>query len=530
MKSVGITSKIHFSGTPGAIFLTWSMVFNSGVFVFFFCVVLITYWALAGLPRGLRYQNRFLLLASYFFYGYWDWIFLTLILISTVVDYFAARGIEDAGAQKTGVRKRWMFLSIGVNLGLLGVFKYFDFFTGSLVALVHQFSPGVFPDQGNSLLLNVILPVGISFYTFQTMSYTIDVYRGQIKAERNFLDFALFVCFFPQLVAGPIERAGDLLPQFKRERKFDLENLQKGLWLVLIGFFMKVYVADNLAVLVDQVYLPGKGAYLAALQTPARLVHGGYQVMAANIAFVFQIYGDFAGYSIIALGISRMMGIKLSINFSTPQFSQTPVELWRRWHVTLNRWIIDYIYIPLGGSRMGEFAKQRNIFLTFTIMGLWHGANWTFAIWGAYHGAILVLYSLFADKLPRMSENAAAWKKMTAQIIKMILVYGGVLGMSVTLFRAYDIHHTYLLWKSIFTLPWNMTDEINGVAAAFPYTVAIFRKIFVLLIIDWVAFRKGNVYWVFEAPVWLRVLIYSTLFYCIVILGFWGKDVIYFAF
>ncbi|MCB1317733.1 MAG: MBOAT family protein, partial [Leptospiraceae bacterium] len=308
------------------------MVFNSSSFVYFFAIVYVVYWALARYRSGQRWQNRFLLVASYFFYGWWDWIFLGLIFLSTITDYLVALGIQNAPQANRRRRGVLLFISVAVNIGLLAAFKYYDFFVTSFVGMVRMFQPDAFGDGSEWLLLNVLLPVGISFYTFQTLSYTIDVYRGIIPAERNFWDFSLYVSFFPQLVAGPIERAGDLLPQLKARREFNWSDVEAGLWFVLLGFFLKTYVADSLAPLVDQVYLSGKGVYG---QMPALAAnHGGAQVLIASVAFAFQIYGDFAGYSTIAMGAARLMGIRLTLNFDTPEFSQNPAELWRRWHST----------------------------------------------------------------------------------------------------------------------------------------------------------------------------------------------------
>lgn len=501
------------------------MVFNSGTFIIFLLLVLGTYWALAHATNARLLQNRFLLVASYFFYGWWDWIFLSLILISTVVDYFVALAIESTESARR--RSQLLAVSVVANLGILGAFKYFDFFTTSLVALVQSFAPDAFPDGGRSLLLQVVLPVGISFYTFQTMSYTIDVYRRVIPAERDFLDFGLFVCFFPQLVAGPIERAGDLIPQFKKERRVTSEDIQKGAWLILFGFFLKTYVADNLGPLVDQVYLPSPAVYRANPELASG--HGGAQVFLASIGFVFQIYGDFAGYSSIALGTARLFGIRLTVNFDGPQHSQNPAELWRRWHSTLNRWVQDYVYIPLGGSRFGLWRKERNLFVAFTLMGLWHGANWTFAMWGMLHGLWIVLYDLTAARLPRLPEGAHPALRSSVRVLKMMFVFG-MLGMSSTLFRAYDIAHTWALWKSLAGIPWDMASSVKSVAAAGTYAEGIIKKIALLLFIDAMAYRTGNHFWILSRPLWQRVLLYTVLFYFIVVLGVFGKTVIYFAF
>lgn len=501
------------------------MVFNSGVYIYFLSVVLLIYWLLYTLPNGVKLQNRFLLVTSYIFYGYWDWIFLVLIALSTGIDYYAARKIENSN--KLSHKKLYLSLSVIFNLGTLGIFKYYDFFISEFVELCQNINPAFFPEGGDSLLLNVILPVGISFYTFQTMSYTIDVYRKQIPAEKNLLDFSLFVCFFPQLVAGPIERAGILLPQLKNPRKFNPQNFAEGAWLFLYGFFMKTFVADNLGILVNLVFLDGKEIYNANPLLASG--HGGFQVFAAAIAFIFQIYCDFAGYSNIALGTALFLGIKLSTNFSTPQLSQNPAELWRRWHITLNRWVTDYIYIPLGGSRLGAFRKNLNLFIAFMLMGFWHGANWTFILWGAFNGIMLILHNVFSRRLPDFSNSLHPLLHLPIRSLKMIAVFL-MFSFSGILFRCYDLNHIIYLCESLFTFPWDLNESINNVPAAGKYAAEIFGKIALLMILDISAYYYKDDFWIFKRPVWLRAIVYSSLFFAIVIMGFFGRNVIYFAF
>ena len=517
------------------------MVFNSAIFVFFFAIVYVVYWSISYLPRPKSWQNRFLLLASYFFYGWWDWIFLGLIVLSTFVDYFVARALDprgsygeidasgkkEAGVPRAGRRRALLFVSVVVNLGLLCTFKYFDFFVGSFLSLARTFDPAALPGAESDLFLRVILPVGISFYTFQTMAYTIDVYRGTIRAERNFLDFALFVSFFPQLVAGPIERAGDLLPQLKQERRFSWDDVRAGAWFMLFGFFMKVYVADSIGPLVDQVYLENKAVYLAQPQLAAG--HGGAQVFIASVAFAFQIFGDFAGYSTIALGAARLLGVRLTINFETPEFSQNPAELWRRWHTTLNRWVTDYVYFPLGGSKFGLFNKYRNLLIAFLLTGLWHGANWTFVLWGAFMGVWIMGYDVTRAHLPVMPETWPGWLRSLVKASKMVAVFT-IFGMSATLFRAYDIEHSWMLWSSLFDLPWDLAGSVQNAKAAGPMFTELVQKIFLLVLLDAAWYRSHDPLWVHERPLWQRTLVYSVLFLMIVIFGVYGKDVIYFAF
>ncbi|MCD6303477.1 MAG: MBOAT family protein [Planctomycetes bacterium] len=359
------------------------MLFNTWTFAVFFVIVY-------GLYRLLPYkrQNLLLLAASYVFYGWWDYRFLSLIWISTVLDYICGRAIHSAG----GGRKRKAFLaaSIAGNLGILGFFKYFNFFAGSFAKLL-----GSLGLQANLPTLHIILPVGISFYTFQTMSYTIDIYRGQLKPTRDFLQFAVFVAFFPQLVAGPIERARNLLPQFARPRQCSAEKFRDGLWLVFWGLFKKVVVADNMARIVN-----------AAFANPS--AYGGADLFIAVNAFAFQIYGDFSGYSSIARGVAKMLGFELMVNFRFPYFATSPSDFWRRWHISLSSWLRDYLYIPLGGNRRGKRRTYANLMTTMLLGGLWHGAAWHFVLWGFYHGLILCIYRLFGGASTHGRRIAAA--------------------------------------------------------------------------------------------------------------------------
>jgi D-alanyl-lipoteichoic acid acyltransferase DltB (MBOAT superfamily) len=350
------------------------VLFNSASFIGFFAAVCALYWALV---RFRRAQNALLLVASYVFYGAWDWRFLGLIALSTVVDYACGRGIERSG---DAGRRRLLVVSVATNLGILATFKYFDFFAASLQGLAGSLGFGL-----DAVTLDVVLPVGISFYTFQTLSYTIDVYRGRLPAARDPLDFALFVAFFPQLVAGPIERAGRLLPQLARPRRFSAERLHSGLTLMTWGFFKKVVVADNAGRIADTVF-----GHAEAFQ--------GLDLVLGVLAFSVQIYGDFSGYSDIARGTAKLLGFDLSVNFRLPYFSRSPREFWRRWHVSLSQWLRDYLFVPLGGSRGGRWQTARNLAITMLLGGLWHGAAWTFVAWGAYHAALLVLFRAIPDR------------------------------------------------------------------------------------------------------------------------------------
>jgi len=345
------------------------MLFNSYTFWIFFAVVLAVQ---RRLPH--RSQNSLLLVASYVFYAYWDWRFLSLILASTAVDYFVALAIEDGG-KSARQKKLLLLVSVTFNLGMLAVFKYLNFFVHEAVELLHLLGIAVSEPS-----LGIILPVGISFYTFQTLSYTVDVYRGQTTAARGFLDFALYVSFFPQLVAGPIERSTHLMPQIVDPRTPAPHAFRDGLYHIAYGLFLKIAIADNMAVLANHVFTrPGDEL-------------GGIAVLVGVYAFAFQIYGDFAGYSSIAKGVARWLGFELMTNFNHPYFAASPREFWQRWHISLSSWLRDYLYIPLGGNRGGAWRTSRNLLVTMLLGGLWHGANWTFLIWGLIHGLWLGIH------------------------------------------------------------------------------------------------------------------------------------------
>jgi alginate O-acetyltransferase complex protein AlgI len=370
------------------------MLFNSYIFWVFFAVVFVLYRLLSH-----RAQNRMLLAASYVFYGYWDWRFLFIMLFSTVVDYAAARWIGTS--ERRRVRKSVLLASIFIQLALLGTFKYYGFFAGQMNGLLTTFGlPLTLP------ALEFLLPVGISFYTFQTMSYTIDVYRGDFKYERSFVDFALFVSFFPHLVAGPLVRARKLLPQITRPRVRRPDDFREGLYYVLIGLFKKVVVGDNLATVANTIF-----------QTPPHQL-SGLECLAGVYAFALQIYCDFSGYSSIAQGVAKWLNIDLTLNFNLPYFAVSPPDFWNRWHISLSTWFRDYVYVPLargGGRRVTKRRLYLALLLTMLLSGLWHGAAWTFIAWGAYHGLLLCAHRLI--KLPRLNffRRAAAATPAVAQ-------------------------------------------------------------------------------------------------------------------
>jgi alginate O-acetyltransferase complex protein AlgI len=345
------------------------MIFNGLPFLVFFPLFLAAYYATRN-----RHRLWVCLTGSYVFYGWWDWRFLGLILLSTFIDYMVGLKLEETGDSR--LRKGLLVTSISANLGFLAFFKYFNFFAESLGTAAA--SVGL-PLSGTTL--DIVLPVGISFYTFQSMSYSIDLYRRSIPVERCLLRFAVFVAFFPQLVAGPIVRASTMIPQLKRDHPFNWDRVTSGFGLALWGLFKKVVVADNLALVVD--------AHFAA-----PTAYSSLSLSIAVFFYAFQIYCDFSGYSDIAIGVARMLGFDFSMNFRTPYFSRNFSEFWRRWHISLSRWLRDYLYISLGGNRQGTAKTYRNLILTMLLGGLWHGASWTFVVWGALHGFYLVVHRL----------------------------------------------------------------------------------------------------------------------------------------
>jgi len=345
------------------------MLFNSFIFFIFLAIVLpLYYW----LPRKLR--NPLLLVSSYIFYGYWDYRFTSLLAISTLIDFFVGQKLHASSDPK--VRKRWLLLSMFSNLGILGVFKYYGFFVASFAPMA-----AIFGGNLDYLHLNIILPVGISFYTFQTMSYTIDIYRKRLEPTRNFIDFAVFVSFFPQLVAGPIERASNLLPQIANTPLPSRAQIEKGIVLIATGLFKKVMIGDTSGRMVDHIFSQPD-------------IYKSPELLAALVLFSIQIYADFSGYSSIARGTAKLLGIELMKNFEQPYLSRNITEFWRRWHISLSSWLRDYLYISLGGNRKGVNRTYINLMITMLLGGLWHGASWNFVIWGGLHGLYLAVHKL----------------------------------------------------------------------------------------------------------------------------------------
>jgi alginate O-acetyltransferase complex protein AlgI len=415
------------------------MLFNSPTFIVFLFVVFCLYWAIGR--RQL--QNVLLLVASYIFYGVWSWKFLLLLMLSTIVDFSV--GWLVGGTHDVKRRRALLVASVAVNLGFLGFFKYYGFFVTETINLLNSIG-----FQAHVRTLEIVLPVGISFYTFQSLSYVVDVYRGKIPAERNLLDYALYVAFFPQLVAGPIERATHLLPQFKRERTFSGTAFESGLQLIVWGLFKKIVIADNLAPYVNAVYAD-----------PA--AYSGMTLFSATVFFAFQIYCDFSGYSDTARGTARTLGFELMANFDFPYFSRNPVEFWRRWHISLSQWFQDYLYFPLAMRYMrkgGWASKYKAHIISMALIGLWHGANWTFLIFGLYWGVVIAGYLYLADRMaeaePESFLNRLAGARWLTPI--SIITMFTVVCIGWILFRAPSLQHFWATLTGMFS-----ADGIAGV-------------------------------------------------------------------
>lgn len=412
------------------------MLFNSIDFAIFLPIIFILYWFVTH--KNLNLQNLLIVAASYVFYGWWDWRFLSLIFFSTLIDY--AVGISLSEQNNEAKRKLFLWTSILVNLGFLGFFKYYNFFLDNFTSAFSFFGT-----QINTNSLHIILPVGISFYTFQTLSYTIDVYKRKLEPTKNFIAFAAFVSFFPQLVAGPIERATNLLPQFYKKRHFEYTNAVDGMRQILWGLFKKIVIADNCAQYANIIFNNSSE-------------YSGSTLVLGAVLFTFQIYGDFSGYSDIAIGVSRLFGFDLKQNFAFPYFSRDIAEFWRRWHISLSTWFRDYLYIPLGGSRGGTWIKIRNVFIIFLVSGFWHGANWTFIVWGALN-ALYFIPILLANNNRKHLDSIAPGKLFPSfkEVSLMLLTFGlTVLGW--IFFRANSIEHAVnyvsrIVSNSLFTIP-----------------------------------------------------------------------------
>jgi D-alanyl-lipoteichoic acid acyltransferase DltB (MBOAT superfamily) len=483
------------------------MLFNSIDFAIFLPIVFALYWFV--FQRNLKVQNFFLITASYVFYGWWDWRFLILMTITILCSYVSGQLIGKARltTDRTHIRRRGRTVvatNIVINLLILGFFKYYNFFVQSFADAFMLFGKSM-----DTHTLKIILPVGISFYTFQALSYTIDVYRHKIEPTRDLGAFFAFVSFFPQLMAGPIERATNLLPQFYVRRTFDYDKSVDGMRQILWGLFKKIVVADNCALTANQIF-------------------DGYETMPASllvvgaVAFAFQIYGDFSGYSDIAIGAARLFGFNLQRNFAFPYFSRDIAEFWRRWHISLTTWLRDYIYIPLGGSRCVKWKVVRNTWIIFLVSGLWHGANWTFVVWGAYH-ALLFMPLLLLNKNRQHTSIVAAnrllptWKELLTMSITFILVTIGWI-----IFRAENMSHAFdymsgICSSSLFSIP------VRGRQALFFSAV--------LIVVEW--FGRKNLYAIEKIPVKNTMLRWGVYYLILIlILNYLGREnaFIYFQF
>ncbi len=416
------------------------MLFNSLEYLFFLPIVFAIYWLLRN---HLKLQNLFVVIASYVFYGWWDWRFLILIAITSFCSWGSGLLINRTPytIHRTLSPKFWMIANVVLNLGILATFKYYDFFVTEFITTF--FAESVQPSLLHSFTLKIILPVGISFYTFQALSYSIDVYRGNIKPTKDIIAFFAFISFFPQLVAGPIERATNLLPQFLQKRTFCYEQGVDGMRQILWGLFKKVVIADNCAMYVDQVW--------ATYDTQS-----GSTLLLAAILFTFQIYGDFSGYSDIAIGTAKLFGIKLMRNFNNPYFSRDIAEFCRRWHISLTTWFRDYVYIPLGGNRQGLSRTIVNTIIVFLICGLWHGANWTYLVWGLYN-VLLFLPLILLGKSKRYKDSPLVWKQLPQMLITIVLVtLGWIIFRAPSLTEAWDVCCNICsgtLWSAPYILP-----------------------------------------------------------------------------
>ncbi len=445
-----------------------------------------------------------LLVASYVFYGAWDYRFLSLLFISTAIDYICGLKIyESEDARK---RKIFLLVSVFANLAILGFFKYFNFFAVNLQMLLSRFGLPV-----HLRLLNIILPVGISFYTFQTMSYTIDIYRRALKPTRRFFDFALFVSFFPQLVAGPIERAVNLLPQILSPRKLNLDKFYQGCYLIFWGLFMKVFVADNLAKIVD-----------ALFSTPAP--YNGALVLLGLYAFAFQIFCDFAGYSNIARGLGKCMGFDIMVNFNLPYFAKNPREFWQRWHISLSTWLRDYLYVPLGGNRKGPALTYFNLAITMFLGGLWHGAAWTFIIWGIYQGALLIVHRLASPLLEKIPSPknlflAKAW------VFVRIIFFFHLVCLGWLIFRAGSVNQVIQMLQGLF---FNFHVS-HGIGLFFTGFKLIFFS-WLLIFVQLVQYHKADLMAVYKWPPFWLAVIHAVMFYLIMKYSTTGYQFIYFQF
>ncbi|MCZ2479759.1 MBOAT family O-acyltransferase [Aquirufa nivalisilvae] len=483
------------------------MQFNSFSFAIFLPIVYLLYWF--GTKGNLKLQNILLLVSSYIFYACWDWKFLFLLIFSTLLDYFTGIKIN----QSKGHKKKlfWLWLSIVVNLGFLGVFKYYNFFALSFVNLLASTGLKVHLET-----LNIILPVGISFYTFHGLSYVIDIYKDKIKPERNFIDYSLFVSFFPLLVAGPIERATHLLPQIIKKREFNYLKAVDGLKQILWGLFKKIVIADNCAEYANVIFNNSQE-------------YTGSTLLLGALFFTFQIYCDFSGYSDIALGTARLFGIELLRNFAFPYFSRDIAEFWRRWHISLSSWFKDYLYFPLGGSKLGKLITIRNTLIIFLVSGFWHGANWTFIVWG-FLNALYIMPSIIFNTNRNNLDIVASGRYIPS--LRELLSMGLTFCLTVfawIFFRANDLNHAFSFISEIFSSSLLSIPYFRGIGNA----VIIVPIIFLFMLIEWIG-REGQYAISHVGITWkrpIRYLFYYLLLFMILYFGnFNESQFIYFQF
>lgn len=478
------------------------MLFNSIDFIVFLSVVFGIYWIIPN--KKVKAQNSWILLASYFFYGWWDWRFLILIFLSTLVDYLLGREINITSSKST--RKGLLIISMITNLGLLATFKYLNFFLDSFVTAFSFFGYDLSVDR-----LNIILPVGISFYTFQTLSYTIDIYRNKIKPANDFITFATFVSFFPQLVAGPIERASNLLPQFSRVRHFNYFSAKDGMRQILWGLFKKMIIADSAAVHVNEIFSNSAD-------------YNGSALLLGAVFFAIQIYCDFSGYSDIAIGVAKLFGVRLMDNFAFPYFSRDIAEFWRRWHISLSTWFRDYLYIPLGGSRYGKWISIRNIFIVFIVSGFWHGANWTFIIWGLIHA--LMYLPLFILGSNRKNTDKIANGSLFPSItdVRSIIITFTLTTVAWIFFRADSVTHASDILNVLFSASLFEIPDVRPY-----YLIAL---ILLFMVIEW--FGKESKYAIQSMfSNWPRILrwgVYYSIIWFLISTNQPEQDFIYFQF
>ena len=476
------------------------MLFNSIEFFIFLPIVFICYWFFFS--KNINYRNLFLLVVSYVFYGWWDWKFLGLIFLSSLADYIIGQKLYSASNR---TKKRYYLLtSLAINLGVLGFFKYFNFFIDNFIILLSEIGY-----QQDIATLNIILPVGISFYTFQTLSYTIDIYRNHLKPTNDPIQFFTFVSFFPQLVAGPIERAQNLLPQFSTLKQFDYNLAVDGLRQILWGFFKKVVIADNCATGVA--YIFDNSEFLP-----------GSTLVIGSVLFAFQIYGDFSGYSDIAIGVSKLFGFQLMQNFAFPYFSRNINEFWKRWHISLSSWFRDYVYIPLGGSRVSKIKHLTNLIITFTISGLWHGSNWTFIAWGFFNG-LLYLPSVFSLRIFTLPNKYFEIPKILFTFSLTCLLW--------IFFRSDDLYSAFGYIAGIFNT--SLFDIKFSAILTGKLQTNLYDLLFaliVLVLVEWFCRDKQFGLDIKEKSKYLQILIYSFVFYLVISMGGSQSEFIYFQF